>query len=129
LCAYIILLNYIHSVKLRILTQLAIWNTNCKGNYIREDALVAQLSEIIDTVRLNELGLKKRIDHEVELYHTFRYGVLGFEKDKDKIRDTDIDAKDYAKYILKSGSTSEKRELMSCLKSKLVLEGKALRLG
>ena len=34
----------------------------------------------------------------------------------------------YAKYILKEGNIYEKRELLSCLKSKLVLKNKKLEL-
>jgi hypothetical protein len=34
----------------------------------------------------------------------------------------------YAKYLLKEGSTIEKRELMACIKSKLILTSKILTL-
>ena len=40
-----------------------------------------------------------------------------------------IDPKFYAKYLLKSGSTIEKRELLGSLKSKLVLKDKIIILG
>ncbi len=33
-----------------------------------------------------------------------------------------VDIKTYAKYILQQGKMEEKRELLSCLKSKLVLK-------
>jgi len=44
--------------------------------------------------------------------------------EKQKGKQKDIDARNYAKYILKEGSIFEKRELLSCLKSKLVLKNK-----
>ena len=40
----------------------------------------------------------------------------------------EVNLREYAKYILKEGGTSEKRELMSCLKSRLVLAEKKLTL-
>ncbi|MCX6746457.1 MAG: hypothetical protein NTX00_05640 [Candidatus Parcubacteria bacterium] len=38
----------------------------------------------------------------------------------------DLDIKNYAKYILKEGSVYEKRDLLSNLRSKLVLKDKKL---
>lgn len=40
----------------------------------------------------------------------------------------EIDIRNYAKYILKEGTVYEKRELLSCLKTKLILNNKELRL-
>jgi len=44
------------------------------------------------------------------------------------LRQKDVDIRNYAKYILKEGNVYEKRELLECLKSKLILKDKALRL-
>jgi hypothetical protein len=38
----------------------------------------------------------------------------------------DIDLKTYAKYILKEGSNEEKRELMGCLESRVVVKDKVV---
>jgi hypothetical protein len=52
--------------------------------------------------------------------------VLGvFNK---KSQHEDVDLKTYAKYILKEGSNEEKRELMGCLDSKVVVKDKKLSL-
>ena len=40
----------------------------------------------------------------------------------------DINLRDYAKYLLHEGSVTEKRELLLCIKSKLVLTRGALQL-
>ena len=45
-----------------------------------------------------------------------------------KIKSMKMDFKDYAKYLLKEGSTIEKRELLSCLKSRLVMREKIITL-
>jgi len=47
---------------------------------------------------------------------------------KEKNQHKDVDIRNYAKYILKEGNIYEKRELLECLKSKLVLKDKVLRL-
>lgn len=100
---------------------------SCKGGYIREDELTAQLEKIIDGISLDELGMREKIEKEIERYEKFRCGVLGVKNDGGKQREVDI--KNYAKYILKEGSVYEKRELLSCLKSKLTMEKKQILLN
>ena len=39
-----------------------------------------------------------------------------------------LDLRGYAKYLLREGSTIEKRELMACIKTKMVLTQKVLTL-
>ena len=100
---------------------------SCKCGYIREEALVEELSKIIDKVSLDKIGIKDRLEKEVQRYHQFRQSVLGV-KESDEKRDKQIDIRNYAKYILKEGAIYEKRELLSCLKSKLILKNKELTL-
>ncbi|MBD3282485.1 MAG: hypothetical protein GF387_02645 [Candidatus Portnoybacteria bacterium] len=80
----------------------------------------------IRLVDLNEFGVKDKIEQELKRYNKFRAGVLGAKKEKQNI--TEIDIRNYAKYILKEGTVLEKRELLSCLKSRLVLENKKIKL-
>jgi hypothetical protein len=40
----------------------------------------------------------------------------------------DVDIRDYAKFILKEGSIEEKRELLTCFKSKILLKNKTISL-
>ena len=50
----------------------------------------------------------------------FTQDVLGYGQSKSiKVPKTNI--RSYAKYILREGSSEEKRELLGCLKSRLVL--------
>jgi DNA invertase Pin-like site-specific DNA recombinase len=98
----------------------------CKGGYMREEALVDQMIKLIDQVDVNELTIRHQIDLEFERYNKFQ-GMLG--RDKIEHKDTPaIEPKAYAKYLLKSGSMIEKRELLGSLKSKLVLKDKNLSL-
>ena len=102
---------------------------NCKGGYLREEELISQLAGIIDTLDINEIGLQKQFQEEVERYNKFQKMVLkmnGKESEIDKLQEFDI--RMYAKYILKEGSLMEKREMMASLKSKLVMKNKQLSL-
>ena len=62
----------------------------------------------------------------IERFKKFQRVVLG---NKEKIEVGDIDIRNYAKYILREGSNIEKRELLACLKSKLVLKNRIVILN
>ena len=99
---------------------------DCKCGYIREEELVNQLELMLDKLDLDEIGMKEHIKTEVERYKKFQAGVLGV---KDKIKVADIDIRNYAKYILRDGTNFEKRELLSCLRSKITLNNKIINLA
>jgi DNA invertase Pin-like site-specific DNA recombinase len=101
------------------------YDKECKCGYIREDELIKQFEEIIDKVDLDEIGMKEHIKSEVERYKKFQSGVLGI---KEKISVADIEVRNYAKYVLREGTNFEKRELLSCLKSKISLADKKINL-
>lgn len=98
---------------------------NCKCGYINEQDLISQLESLIDKVSINELGMRDKIKLEVERIKKFQQSLLGV---KQQIQIKDVDIKDYAKFILKEGSIEEKRELLSCFKSKILLKEKAITL-
>jgi DNA invertase Pin-like site-specific DNA recombinase len=97
---------------------------NCKCGYLREEDLIEQLTKLIDTIDLDEIGMKERIKTEVERHKKFQTAMLG-EK-ASKIRVDDIDIRNYAKYLLRDGAIWEKREVLSCLKSKVVMKEKKI---
>jgi len=98
----------------------------CKAGYIREEDLVEQLIKLIDKISLDRLGVKEKIESEIARYTKFRQGVLGIkEKEQENKK---INAKSYAKYLLKEGSIQEKRELLFNLRSKLILKNKTIYL-
>lgn len=100
---------------------------HCPCGYIREEDLIEQLAIIIDTVSLDEIGMKERIKTEIEQHQKFQESVLG-KVSKDKIKIKEIDIRNYAKYILRERSIWEKRELLSHLRSKLILKEKQITL-
>ena len=58
-----------------------------------------------------------------DLTKEFGQGTLSVYKDMEQ-----VDVRTYAKHIIKHGSIVDKRELLGCLKSKLLLSHKVLSL-
>jgi len=99
---------------------------HCKNPHIREEELIKQFLRIIDKVNLDELGMREKIEKEIERYHKFQSKVLGLTSKKKEQKEIDI--RNYAKYILKDGSIMEKRELLACFKSRLFIKDKIIHL-
>jgi len=98
---------------------------NCKNTYLREEELLQQLLEIIDKIDINQIGIKNKLEKEIEKYSNFRIEVLKISEEE-KIKQCDLDLRGYMKYILEKGSLEEKRELMQSFSSKLILTNKIL---
>lgn len=101
---------------------------NCKGQYIREEELLEQILGLVDQLSLDELGMKEKVEKEVERYHKFRMGVLGMD-DTEQEKQKRVDMKNYAKFILREGAVGEKRELLAGLRSKLVIRNGSLEIN
>lgn len=98
----------------------------CPCGYIREEDLIEQLAGILDTISLDEIGMKEKIKAEVEAHNAFQQSVLGLKADKIKIKEIDI--RNYAKHILRDKPIEEKRALLANLRSKLTLNDKIISL-
>jgi hypothetical protein len=98
-------------------------NIDCKNPPINEPSLIEELIELVDKINLDELGVKDKIEQEISRFNKFRIGVLG---QKNKIHTTEVDVRNYAKYLLREGTVTEKRELLSFLKSRLLLKDKKI---
>jgi len=98
---------------------------NCKEPAIREEDLINQIVELIDKVDIDKLKTTEKIKKEIERYQKFNY-IIGGEETSTKV--TDVNIKNYAKYILLEGTKQEKRELLECLKSKIHLKEKNIYL-
>jgi len=101
---------------------------NCKCGYIREEDLIEQLVKIVDQLDLNEMHMRQRFEDEVAQINRFQKNFFG-TKEATTAKSKQIDLKDYAKYVLRDGTTIEKREFLACLKSKLVLVSKIIRIS
>ena len=100
---------------------------NCKNKYIREEELIDELLKVIDDVNINELGMRMKLEEEIKRFNRLqKLAVRG--KPKMQIDENDIATREYAKYVLKEGGVSEKRELLGHLRSRLVLKDKKITL-
>lgn len=98
----------------------------CPCGYINEDDLIEQLQKLIDTVNLNETSIKKKVEAEVVRYKKFHRSLLGQGSD---MTVSDIDVKDYVKFLLRDGNTEEKRDIIVCFKSSITLRNKIVSLS
>ncbi|MEK9185053.1 MAG: hypothetical protein AAB866_02720 [Patescibacteria group bacterium] len=80
----------------------------------------------MDEIDMNELIMKHKFEEEVERLNKFQKNILGMQGIKTKVKD--IDLRGYAKYLLKEGSAIEKREFLSCMKSKFTIAKKIVYL-
>jgi hypothetical protein len=96
----------------------------CKSGYISEEMLIEQLVELMDDIDLDEIGMKGKIKAEIARHKKFQSGLLGIKETKVKVADVDI--RNYAKYLLREGDVHEKRELLTCLKSEIMLANKTI---
>lgn len=100
----------------------------CKNKYIREEELILELLKIMDKVDINELGMKVKLEAEVNRFNKFQNMILQDKNPKRKTKPA-VDMRVYAKYVLKEGSSIEKRELLVNLKTKITLKDKTLYLN
>lgn len=98
---------------------------NCKCGYMEEKELIKEFEKILEKVNLDEIGIKEKIKTEIERFKKFQRVLLG---NKEKIEVKEIDIRNYAKYILRDGSDTEKRELLGCLKSRVAMGNKSVEL-
>ena len=100
---------------------------NCKNKYIREEELIDELFKIMDKVNINELGMRVKLEDEIRRFNKLQKIVNG-QTGKDLVEENDVNIRQYAKYLLKEGSVSDKRELLANLRSKLNYKDKKITL-
>lgn len=98
---------------------------NCKNKYIREEELIDELLKIIDKVNINELGMRQKLEDEIRRFNKLQKIVNG-KSGNELVEENDVNIRQYAKYLLKEGSVSDKRELLANLRSRLNYKDKKI---
>jgi DNA invertase Pin-like site-specific DNA recombinase len=98
---------------------------DCPEPSLREDRLIELMLNILEDVTIESGAIKKRLEDEFERHWKFMSGVLGQQGEMKLPR---VDKRKYARYVLTEGTTIEKRELLACLKSKLILKDGILKI-
>lgn len=96
---------------------------HCKCGYIEERELIKQFEELMDKIDLDEIGIKEKIKSEIERFKKFQRVVL---ESKESIEIGEVDMRNYARFILREGTDLEKRELLGCLNSRILLKEKKI---
>ncbi len=99
-------------------------NPHCEEGYIKEEEIIEQIVKILDTLDISELGVRQKFKDEITRHNKFRRIALG--KGREKSEPEEFDAKAYAVYLLIEGPITEKRELLSNLKSRLTLRNRVI---
>jgi len=100
-------------------------NRECPNESVKESILIDEMLPIIDKMSLDKSELKHKLQEEVARYALFQTGVLGVDLKQSK-KHKDISIKVFAKHMLKHGTMLQKREVLSCIKSKMMLKDKKL---
>src|SRR3989338_6839887 len=98
---------------------------DCKAGYMREEELIEQLVKLVDKLDLNEMHMRQKFEEEAARLNKFLKSFFGGKGDT---KAKEIDLKDYAKYLLLERTAIEKREFLGCLKSRLMLKDKAVKI-
>ncbi len=100
----------------------------CDEPYMREEELLEQLRKLMDSINIDLIGTKAKLEKEVLRYQRFEAGVLG-KKIENPEALVDEQIRNYAKYMLENGSKEEKREILGLLDSRLILKNKTISLN
>ncbi len=100
-------------------------NRDCPNESVKESILIDEMLPIIDTMSLDKTELKQKLEKEVARYALFQTGVLRQDLPQSK-KHKDISIKTFAKYMIKHGTLTEQREVLSCIKSWILLKDKKL---
>ena len=98
---------------------------SCKCGYINEVDLIKQLQDFVDTIKLKENTVLKKLKEEVTRFKKFQLALAGKSTD---ITVSNNDTKKYFKFILQNGNITEKRTLLESLDSKILLNQKKILL-
>ncbi len=99
-------------------------NRDCKNTYLTEEKLMAEISKHLDSVSLNELGVRIQIEEETERFRKLQCVAGG--KTNAVINPDEIDVRSYAKHLLAEGGESERRKFLSNLRSMLIYKNQRL---
>jgi len=98
---------------------------NCKCGYINEVDLISQLQDLVDTIKLKENTVLKKLKEEVARFKKFQLALSGKNT---AIEVSNKDVKNYVKFILKDGDIDEKRIILESLESNITLNQKIISL-
>ena len=98
----------------------------CKNPALNEGDLIKAFQSMMSKLDFNEIELNEKLKLEIKRFKKLQAMFLG--KEKTKVIQT-IDIRDYAVFVLKEGSVLEKRSILECLNSEMVMKDRKILLG
>ena len=98
---------------------------NCKCGYISETDLVKQLQRQINKLNFKKTPLEEKIKKEIKRFKKFQIMTTGKNNNIDA---SDIDVKNYIKFLLQEGDDQEKRDLLTSLNGEIKLNNKIVKI-
>jgi len=98
---------------------------NCKCGYISEEDLIKQLQKQVEKLDFKKLPVQNKIEGEIKRFKKFQMMATGKNQNIDV---SDVDVKNYIKFLLKEGDDQEKRELLTCLNGEILLKNKVVEI-
>ncbi len=95
----------------------------CANQAINEDDLLKEFQKMASTLDLNEVQLTEKLNLEIKKFKKLQAMFLGKENSAEIQK---VDLRNYLKFVLKDGTILEKRSVLDCIKSNLVLKNKAV---
>lgn len=96
---------------------------NCKSGYISEEDLIKQLQKQVEKLDFKKIPIQEKIQGEIKRFKKFQMMTTGKNQNIDV---SDVDVKNYIKFLLKEGDDQEKRELLTCLNGEILLKNKII---
>ncbi len=98
---------------------------HCPNPMIREDALIIQLLDMVDTLDVNTISLSDTLKEEIRRYNLFQSQLL--KKDsRDVVSVKQINLREFMRYIIANGSKDEKREILAMIQADILLKEKQI---
>jgi site-specific DNA recombinase len=95
----------------------------CPEPSIREDILIEELLRIAETAPLNRSIVGAKLEQELQRLSMFSQSVL--ENDQTTLK-KEYDLRNYVKFIIRSGTTEERKNAIDMLGAQLILKGQKL---
>ncbi len=95
----------------------------CDNPALNEDDLIKEFQKMADKLELNELKISQKIEDEIKRFKKLQ-GMFLNTGSTSSIKTVDI--RGYVKFILKEGSVIEKRMILDCFKSEIIMKNKSI---
>jgi DNA invertase Pin-like site-specific DNA recombinase len=100
---------------------------NCRETFLREEALIQQITQLVDKLNIDELGMTEMVKIEMEKLQRLLTVVSKLDSNQQNaFIMPKLDVRACARLILQDGSKEDKRKLLEQLKSVIVIRGAKL---